>query len=205
MVFNRPCQLHDFGYRNFGKGLTLARNEDMRNVIDDRFRDEMYRICNDPRASLPLGGYTNCLATASAMYGVVRNGSDWSKPLSPQPPESGSGPGVTPVPAPAPVQAPAPAPPAGYSETTGGVTNTWTNYTNAGGNQGPTIPTRTTVQITCKLSGFRVADGNTWWYRIASSPWNGVYYASADAFYNNGQTSGSLVGTPFADINVRDC
>src|SRR4051794_13036105 len=35
------------------------------------------------------------------------------------------------------------------AETTGGVTHTWTNYTNAGGTEGPTIPSFTTVQITC--------------------------------------------------------
>lgn len=101
---------------------------------------------------------------------------------------------------------PPPPPPAPtYSETTGGPTNTWTNYTNAGGTQGPTIPTRTTVQVACKLHGFRVLDGNTWWYRIAQAPWSNVYYASADAFYNNGATSGSLIGTPFVDTRVRDC
>jgi hypothetical protein len=98
-----------------------------------------------------------------------------------------------------------PAPAATYAETPGGATNTWTNYGNAGGNQGQTIGTGQTVQIACKLQGFRVADGNTWWYRIASAPWSGQYYASADAFYNNGATSGSLHGTPFVDGNVPDC
>jgi surface antigen len=96
-------------------------------------------------------------------------------------------------------------PPPSHAETTGGVTHTWTNYTNAGGTQGPSIPSNATVQIACALSGFRVADGNTWWYRIASSPWNSAYYASADAFYNNGQTSGSLIGTPFVDPAVSLC
>ncbi|MGH9124325.1 MAG: serine/threonine protein kinase [Acidimicrobiales bacterium] len=91
------------------------------------------------------------------------------------------------------------------AETTGGVTNTWSNYTNAGGTEGPTISSNMTVQIACKLTGFKVADGNTWWYRIASSPWNNSYYASADAFYNNGHTSGSLSGTPFFDPNVPGC
>jgi hypothetical protein len=57
----------------------------------------------------------------------------------------------------------------------------------------------------CRVQGFRVADGDTRWYRIGSSPWSGAYYASADAFYNNGQTSGSLVGTPFVDPNVAGC
>ena len=93
----------------------------------------------------------------------------------------------------------------GYSETTGGVTNTWTDYTDAGGTEGQQIGTNVTVEVTCRLTGFAVADGNTWWYQIASPPWSNVYYASADAFYNNGQTSGSLVGTPFYDPNVPIC
>jgi hypothetical protein len=98
-----------------------------------------------------------------------------------------------------------PPPPATYSETTGSVAHPWTNYTNAGGTEGPTIASNQTVQIACKLTGFRVADGNTWWYRIAQAPWNNAYYVSADAFYNNGATSGSLLGTPFVDPAVRDC
>ena len=100
---------------------------------------------------------------------------------------------------------PPPPPPTTWSETVGGVAHTWTNYTNAGGSEGPSIASNQTVQIACKLQGFRVADGNTWWYRIASSPWNSQFYVSADAFYNNGQTSGSLHGTPFVDNAVGDC
>jgi hypothetical protein len=61
------------------------------------------------------------------------------------------------------------------------------------------------VQIACVLQGFQVADGDTWWYRIASSPWNGAFYVSADAFYNNGETSGSLIGTPLVDPAVAGC
>ncbi len=91
------------------------------------------------------------------------------------------------------------------TETTGGVTHTWTNYSNAGGSEGPTIPSRDAVQVTCKLTGFKVANGNTWWYQIGSDPWNNKYYASADAFYNNGATAGSLQGTPFVDNAVPDC
>ena len=92
-----------------------------------------------------------------------------------------------------------------FPETTGGAANTWTNYTNAGGTQGPTIASNQTVQIACKIQGFQVADGNTWWYRIAQSPWSNSFYVSADAFYNNGATSGSLHGTPFVDPNVTNC
>ena len=101
--------------------------------------------------------------------------------------------------------APGGVPPGSYPETAGGVTHTWTNYTNAGGTQGPSVQAGQTIGIACKLHGFKVANGNTWWYKIASSPWNGAYYASADAFYNNGATSGSLVGTPYVDPNVPDC
>lgn len=119
-----------------------------------------------------------------------------SKPASPAPTAPPATP-TTPTP-------PSP-PPSGIPETTGGVTHTWTNYLNAGGYEGPVIPAFTTVLISCKLTGFQVADGNTWWYRIASSPWSNAYYASADAFYNNGQTSGSLKGTPFVDYAVPNC
>jgi len=102
-------------------------------------------------------------------------------------------------------ESPAPTPTPTYAETSGSVVHTWTDYLNAGGTEGPEIPSNDTVQIACKVSGFRVEDGNTWWYLIASSPWSSAYYASADAFYNNGQTSGSLIGTPFVDPTVPDC
>jgi cell wall-associated NlpC family hydrolase len=92
-----------------------------------------------------------------------------------------------------------------YAETVGGVSHTWTDYADAGGTEGPSIASNQSVQIACKVTGFKVADGNTWWYRIASSPWNNQYYVSADAFYNNGETSGSLHGTPFVDPAVPNC
>jgi hypothetical protein len=136
-------------------------------------------------------------------------------------PVPGTVPGPSQTPSPGPSQGPspppgdsgggepppneAPSPPSTWSETTGGAAHTWTNYTNAGGYEGPTIPSNATVQIACRLTGFAVADGNTWWYRIASAPWSGNYYVSADAFYNNGQTSGSLKGTPFVDPAVGGC
>jgi hypothetical protein len=92
------------------------------------------------------------------------------------------------------------------SETTGPAgSGTFTNYTNAGGIVGSRIAPYTTVQITCKLTGFVVADGNPWWYKVASSPWNNQFFAPADNFYNNGATSGSLSGTPFYDTAVPDC
>lgn len=124
--------------------------------------------------------------------GVTSNHVTWGSSSPPPTPATTSPPTTAP-------------PPQTWSETTGGVAHTWTDYSDAGGTEGPSIPSNTTVQIACKVQGFRVADGNTWWYRIASSPWNSAYYVSADAFYNNGQTSGSLQGTPFVDNNVANC
>jgi hypothetical protein len=61
---------------------------------------------------------------------------------------------------------------------------------------------RTTVRVLCRVTGFRVADGDTWWYPVDSKPWNCSYYGSDDAFYNNGRTSGSLHGTPLVEQRV---
>ncbi len=98
-----------------------------------------------------------------------------------------------------------PTPQTTWAETVGGITNTWTNPANAGGTAGPQIPKGTTVQVSCRLEGMKVANGNTWWYAVASPGWDNRFYASADAFYNNGATSGSLVGTPYFDPAVPTC
>jgi surface antigen len=92
-----------------------------------------------------------------------------------------------------------------WAETAGSVVHTWSNYSDAGGSAGQEIANGQTVQIACKVTGLQVPDGNTWWYEIASAPWSDSYYASADAFYNNGSTSGPLKGTPFVDPNVPNC
>lgn len=179
----------------------------------------------DASADFNIGVCLTCLWSGSPARMPLVQGTIWKKVLATyDSPTTGAGgvtvPAPTPArPAPAPPVPPAPAPPVPptpappvppapaptFAETTGGVTHTWTNYTNAGGTEGAIIGGQQTVQISCKLIGFRVADGNTWWYRIASAPWSGAYYASADAFYNNGATNGSLIGTPYVDPVVPDC
>lgn len=69
-IFAAPCELHDFGYRNFGRGLTLQRTERARAVVDRAFRREMYRIC---RTWGDLWQRVACKTTARGMYNVVRN------------------------------------------------------------------------------------------------------------------------------------
>lgn len=93
----------------------------------------------------------------------------------------------------------------GMIEISPDTTHTWSNYLKAGGIAGQSIAAGQAVGIECRVSGFPVADGNSWWYRIRSAPWNGAYYASADAFYNNGAPSGSLKGTPFFDSAIPVC
>jgi hypothetical protein len=69
--FERACDLHDFGYANYGAGgLALSTNEDTRAWIDDRLLQEMRRICNNEVSFLdrPL-----CHVFAVTFHTAVRN------------------------------------------------------------------------------------------------------------------------------------
>jgi hypothetical protein len=104
-LFNKPCQLHDFGYRNFGKGLTLGRSEATRAWIDGRLRDEMYRLCDTNYATNRIQRGA-CKSEAGAVWAAVRNaGGNWDTP-----PETPLAP-LDPVPAPPPAPVPGPAQP----------------------------------------------------------------------------------------------
>jgi hypothetical protein len=71
-IFDSPCQQHDFGYRNFGKGLALKRSEAQRAYIDSRFLREMRRLCS----TWGIGPQRlTCRSVAKGMYGAVRVGS----------------------------------------------------------------------------------------------------------------------------------
>jgi len=138
------------------------------------------------------------------------------------PPISGPTPPATPTSPPAaptspPTQAPtltspttppSSPPPPTFAETPGpGGVATFTDYLNESG-EGPRIPAYETVQVQCRVEGYEPADHgipDNWYYRIASSPWGDAYYAYAEPFYNNGQTSGSLIGTPAVDTSVPIC
>lgn len=69
--FTPACILHDFGYRNFGRGLKLGRNEDTRGWIDDRFLSEMRRICNN---DVPWTDIAFCHGAAGAWWTSLRHG-----------------------------------------------------------------------------------------------------------------------------------
>jgi hypothetical protein len=68
-VFDQPCQQHDFGYRNLGRGLALRPSERVRAWVDRRLLEELRSVC----AQLTRGlGRTRCRARARAMYAAVR-------------------------------------------------------------------------------------------------------------------------------------
>jgi hypothetical protein len=72
-LFNQPCQLHDFGYRNFGTGLKLGPDENTRHWIDDRFYHEMQRLCNSKyHAWYRIANKEACLNEAHSMFLAVR-------------------------------------------------------------------------------------------------------------------------------------
>ncbi|WP_371821205.1 phospholipase A2 [Blastococcus sp. PRF04-17] len=86
-LFNGPCRLHDFGYRNFGNGLQLYRHESMRSYIDRRFLAEMNRLCD-----ATYSGWNRflCRETAWNMYNTVSTVNYWGwsgrRPTPPPPP-----------------------------------------------------------------------------------------------------------------------
>jgi hypothetical protein len=90
-------------------------------------------------------------------------------------------------------------------EVSGGLAHTWSNPLTAGGRPGPEIFPRERVRIACRVHGFTVQDGNSWWYLIDSRPWSRHYFVTADTFYNNGETSGSLRGSAFVDHAISGC
>lgn len=91
-----------------------------------------------------------------------------------------------------------------WTETTGTPAHTWADpvqLTGAGTPLGP----RQSIQVSCRVRGYVVEDGDPWWYRIASAPWNGDYYATSDAFYNNGAVTGSVDTGVVVDEQVPMC
>ncbi|REH47376.1 hypothetical protein BCF44_106541 [Kutzneria buriramensis] len=91
-----------------------------------------------------------------------------------------------------------------WTETTGTPAHTWADpvqLTGAGTPLGP----RQSVQVLCRVRGYVVQDGDPWWYRLASPPWNGRFYATSDAFYNNGTTSGSVNTGVVVDEQLPVC
>jgi hypothetical protein len=91
-----------------------------------------------------------------------------------------------------------------WTETTGTPAHTWADPVQLTGGGTPLGP-RQSVQVLCRVKGYVVQDGDPWWYRLASTPWNGRYYATSDAFYDNGATSGPVDTGVVVDEQVPVC
>lgn len=91
-----------------------------------------------------------------------------------------------------------------WTETTGTPAHTWADKNVLRG-AGPPLGPRQSIQVSCRVRGYVVQDGDPWWYRIESPPWRGRYYATSDAFYNNGSTSGPVVNGIVVDEQLPLC
>jgi hypothetical protein len=72
--------------------------------------------------------------------------------------------------------------------------------------EGPAVKVGQKVDVRCRVYAPRpasvVPDG--WWYELASSPWNGRYFAAANSFWN-GDTPGNRPYTHNTDFSVPKC
>ncbi|MGW0735569.1 phospholipase A2 [Streptomyces sp. NPDC002851] len=75
-LFTPACAQHDFGYRNYGthadSSLGLDPTPRRKKAIDDRFLEEIRRICDKERPG-PIR-HTACYGAAHAFYDAVRIG-----------------------------------------------------------------------------------------------------------------------------------
>ena len=69
LTFDGPCQQHDFGYRNLGRGLRLRPTRAGRAWVDRRFLAELRRVCAERFAGRTR---TACRGRARAMHLAVR-------------------------------------------------------------------------------------------------------------------------------------
>lgn len=74
-----PCKRHDFGYRNYGKGLQLQRDEDTRAWIDQILYEDILDECAKPQFA-PVASY--CRTQALVTYLAVRGNptENWNQP-----------------------------------------------------------------------------------------------------------------------------
>ena len=67
--FLNACKRHDFGYRNYGHGLTVVPYDSTREFVDNRFRTDMYNWCNNNTSGEKN---TDCKGWADTYHFAVR-------------------------------------------------------------------------------------------------------------------------------------
>jgi serine/threonine-protein kinase len=171
--------------KNGNTDTTKDATASIRITTDDhgRHRGRPSRHCRPRRCSAPMTWMAVLPVAGLAAWLVLAN------------------PGTRPSPAKSPAAGRADT----YSETAGIEAHTWNDYFQAKGVAGPSIGTGQTVQISCRVQGDRMQDGNIWWYRITSLPWSNNFYAPADAFWNNATNSGNFHGSSLVDFRIPIC
>jgi hypothetical protein len=66
------------------------------------------------------------------------------------------------------------------------------------------IPNRTNVEVSCHITAPTVPSVGTYWYRIATPPWNNQYYSPANSFLNGDPPDGTAP-THAVDQTVPQC
>lgn len=92
-----------------------------------------------------------------------------------------------------------------WAETTFSQSKTFADFVNAGDPLGAPLTAEQTVSVSCRARGFKVTDGDRWWYRLAQSPWDNRYYATTDVFYNTPTATGNPINGVVFDKRVRVC
>ncbi|XQE84151.1 hypothetical protein ACN24M_00115 [Streptomyces microflavus] len=123
-------------------------------------------------------------------------------PASPPPPPTTPAPEPEPStpPGPEPTKAPDPSP---VREQTGQHGSGTFRDPHGAKGPGERIPPHTWVDVECRTEGSGVTSVRGWWYRIASSPWTGQYYAPSMNFMN-GDEPGQTPPTD-TDFSVSIC
>jgi hypothetical protein len=219
-LFDGPCKQHDFGYRNFGNGLQLGRNDETRTWIDAIFLNQMRHLCNDNFSRVwQILNKTACLEMADLVHAAVRSPFGRAAFYRPVPfPEPGQ-PAPTPIKPldplpqidnqPLPELQPIPIPPPSSptrAEQQGSLgANTFTNPYNAS-DMGVKIQPYQWVEVSCKVYAPQIVSANPdgYWYRVASPPWSNAYYAVANTFWN-GDIPGQKPYVHNTDFAVPDC
>ena len=152
------------------------------------------------------GAVLAAVIAALAIY-LPRGSSGAGHPSAQGSPSAATRTSTSPSPSPSPAISSAPASAARrtWAETTFSQSKTFADYVNAGYPLGAPLSARQVVKVSCRVRGFVVKDGDPWWYRLASPPWDGRYYATSDVFYNIPDTSGNPINGVVVDKRVPVC
>jgi hypothetical protein len=74
----------------------------------------------------------------------------------------------------------------------------------AGAGEGPRVESNATVEVSCKLFDLEIAsiEPDGYWYRLHSAPYNDMFYAAANTFWNGAASGGEVINT---DLRVPVC